>query len=381
MQGFLNHLEKERNLSPETLRAYQRDLLQLKDFFEVEELERLATLDTYAVRRYLSHLSNRNYSKSTIVRKLAAIRCYFRYLKAEGRSELNPFQNVRTPKVDKNLPHFLTVKEMNQLLGAPRTDTLAGLRDRAILETLYSSGLRVSELVGLNWEDIDFEQGLVRARGKGRKERIVPLGTYSIEAAQNYRAGLPSDWTQRVPCPVFLNRFGQRISDRSIRKILDKYIKQTGLDGRTSPHSLRHSFATHLLDGGANLRVVQELLGHKHLATTQIYTHLTHERLAEVYRRAHPRSHVEGDGQDSGGSDTQASTTTEADGSKEPAEPGQKIAPERPSAEPDEHRGTVSPSGAGASGAVSATPETSSGPHPRPDKPTEVSPAERIASP
>lgn len=290
MQPFLNHLAKERNLSPETLRAYQRDLRQLQEFFEAENLERLTELDTYQVRRYLSHLNVQSYSKSTIVRKLAAIRCYFRYLKREGRSERNPFQDVRTPKVDKNLPHFLTVREMELLLAAPKTDSLSGLRDRAILETLYSSGLRVSELVALNWEDINFEQGLVRARGKGRKERIVPIGEQSVGALRSYRQKLPNDWTARVPAPVFLNRFGKRISDRSIRKILDKYIQQTGLDRRTSPHSLRHSFATHLLDGGANLRVVQELLGHKHLATTQIYTHLTHERLAEVYDKAHPRS-------------------------------------------------------------------------------------------
>ncbi|MGE3165023.1 MAG: tyrosine recombinase XerC [Planctomycetota bacterium] len=289
MQPFLNHLAKERNLSPETLRAYQRDLRQLQEFFEAQDLERLVELDTYQVRRYLSHLNVQSYSKSTIVRKLAAIRCYFRYLKREGRAERNPFQDVRTPKVDKNLPHFLTVREMETLLASPKTDSLGGLRDRAILETLYSSGLRVSELVALNWEDIDFEQGLVRARGKGRKERIVPIGTESVAALRGYRQRLPADWSTRVPGPVFLNRFGKRISDRSIRKILDKYIQQTGLDHRTSPHSLRHSFATHLLDGGANLRVVQELLGHKHLATTQIYTHLTHERLAQVYKDAHPR--------------------------------------------------------------------------------------------
>lgn len=290
MKRFITHLKEERNLSPETLRAYQRDLQQLQEFFEVEELEKLAELDNYEVRRYLSYLSSQNYSKSTVVRKLAAIRSYFRFLKSEGTADRNPFKDVRTPRVDKNLPHFLTIKEMNLLLDAPAKDTLSGLRDRAILETLYSSGLRVSELVALNWEDFDLEQGLVRARGKGRKERIVPLGSYSIRSVLKYRAKLPAEWTAQTPSPVFLNRFGQRISDRSIRKILDKYIREAGLDQRTSPHSLRHSFATHLLDGGANLRVVQELLGHKHLATTQIYTHLTHERLTEVYRRAHPRS-------------------------------------------------------------------------------------------
>ncbi|MFQ5654436.1 MAG: site-specific tyrosine recombinase/integron integrase [Planctomycetota bacterium] len=291
MEGFLRHLRIERNLSPETIRAYRADLEQLRDFFGVKKLEELAGLDVYQVRRFLAHLNTSRYSKSTVVRKLASIRTYFRFLEREGLSERNPFLEVRTPRVKKSLPHFLTVKEVLRLLDTPPTDNLRGLRDRAILEVLYSTGLRVSELVSLDWEDVDLEQGVLRARGKGRTERIVPIGSYALRALEIYRDQLPPAWwIGRAHTPIYINRFGERISDRSIRKILDKYIRRAGLDHKTSPHTLRHSFATHLLDGGANLREVQELLGHKHLASTQIYTHLTHERLATAYREAHPHA-------------------------------------------------------------------------------------------
>ena len=300
MNRFLHHLEHERNLSPETVRAYRNDLEQLCEYFKVEVIQNLTELDNHQVREYLQHLNDKGYSKTTVVRKLAAIRSYFKYLKREGISDKNPFESVRTPRVERNLPHFLTVKEILKLLATPSTETARGLRDRAILETLYSTGLRVSELTALNWEDVDERQGVLRARGKGKKERIVPIGSYSIEAIKNYRDKLAAELKTQSPCPLFLNRFGKRLSDRSVRKILDKYIREAGLDEKTSPHSLRHSFATHLLDGGANLRVVQELLGHKHLATTQVYTHLTHERLSKTYRDAHPH------GAESAGAETPA---------------------------------------------------------------------------
>ena len=291
MKCFFTHLRDERNLSPETLRAYRNDLEQLRIFSKVEHLLELADVDVYHVRRYLAHLNSKGYSKTTVVRKLAAIRGYFRFLNREGLADRNPFLDVRTPRVEKTLPHFLTIPEIVSLIETPTTHTTRGLRDRAILETLYSTGLRVSELIGLDWDDVDMEQQLVRARGKGRKERIVPIGSHAVESLKHYRRALPSEWlTPGETAPLFFNRFGNRISDRSIRKILDKYIKEAGLHHKTSPHTLRHSFATHLLDGGANLREVQELLGHKNLATTQIYTHLTHERLLDTYRRAHPRA-------------------------------------------------------------------------------------------
>lgn len=310
MDKFLSHLTNERNLSPETVRAYRNDIAQLCKFFEVTKPQELAELQTHQVRQYLGHLNDKGYSKTTIVRKLAAIRSYFKYLKREGISEKNPFASVRTPKVERALPHFLTVKEILKLLSTPSSETQRGLRDRAILETLYSTGLRVSELTNLNWEDIDQAQGILRARGKGKKERIVPIGSFSIEALKRYRDKLSPEFaTKETPSPLFLNRFGNRLSDRSVRKILDKYIKESGLNGKTSPHTLRHSFATHLLDGGANLRVVQELLGHKHLATTQVYTHLSHERLSNTYRAAHPH------GGETTETDAGTPTTTESESS------------------------------------------------------------------
>ena len=291
MDRFLAHLEVERNLSPETLRAYRSDLEQLYDFFRAENETDIVGLDVFQARRYLAHLQTTGYSKSTVVRKLASIRGFFRFLEREGKTERSPFHEVRTPRVRKPLPHFLTVSEVVRLLEAPEGTTFAGSRDRCVLEVLYSTGLRVSELVALDWRDIDHDEGVLRARGKGRKERVVPIGSFALEALRRYRAQIPADWNPQDPeRAVFLNRFGNRISDRSIRKLLDKYLKKAGLDHKTSPHTLRHSFATHMLDGGANLREVQELLGHKHLATTQVYTHLTHERLAQTYRSAHPHA-------------------------------------------------------------------------------------------
>ncbi|MGA1201904.1 MAG: tyrosine recombinase XerC [Planctomycetota bacterium] len=300
MDRFLAHLEVERNLSPETLRAYRSDLEQLYEFFEVafdaqgaigDGADAIVGLDVYQARRYLAHLQASGYSKSTVVRKLASIRGFYRFLEREGMTEKSPFHEIRTPRVRKPLPHFLTVSEVVRLLETPERDGFRGRRDRCILEVLYSTGLRVSELVALDWTDIDAEQEVLRARGKGRKERLVPIGSFALDALRRYRGSIPAEWTEeRDDAAIFLNRFGKRISDRSIRKILDKYLKQSGLDHKTSPHTLRHSFATHMLDGGANLREVQELLGHKHLATTQIYTHLTHDRLAQAYRGAHPHA-------------------------------------------------------------------------------------------
>lgn len=296
MQEFIEHLRDERNLSSQTIRAYTKDLEQLHGYFSEQNeryrgrLNSLAGLEPVEVRRYLAHLNELKYSETTIVRKMASIRSFYRFLQREGLSEKNPFLDVQTPKIKKRLPHFLTVREILRLLDAPCKESTRGLRDRAILETLYSTGLRVTELISLNWDDIDQEKSLLRARGKGRKERLVPVGTYAIEAMRRYRELIPSPWLDADPCPIFFNRFGNRISDRSIRKILDKYIRAAQLDAKTSPHTLRHSFATHMLDGGANLRVVQELLGHKHLATTQIYTHLSHERLKASYDQAHPHA-------------------------------------------------------------------------------------------
>ncbi|MGE4618405.1 MAG: site-specific tyrosine recombinase/integron integrase [Planctomycetota bacterium] len=294
MDSFLQHLKTERNLSPETLRAYRKDLEQLRDFFETSDLALIADASTEKVRRWLAHFAELGYSRSTVARKLASVRGFFRFLQKEQRFEGRcAFLELSTPRVPRSLPHFLTVQEVMRLLDQPEVNTYRGLRDLAILEILYSTGLRVSELVALNWENIDEKARLVRAFGKGRKERIVPIGEHALAALFTYKEQIPSRCQPLEPSsPVLLNRFGDRISDRSIRKIFDRYIHKAGLDSKTSPHTLRHSYATHMLDSGANLREVQELLGHKHLATTQVYTHLSSERLSEAYKESHPHSRL-----------------------------------------------------------------------------------------
>lgn len=294
MDSFLQHLETERNLSPETLRAYRKDLEQLAAFFDTSDLSLIAGSSTERVRRWLAHFAELGYSRSTVARKLASIRGFFRFLQREGRIEGRcAFLELSTPRVPRSLPHFLTVQEVMRLLDQPERNTYRGLRDLAILEILYSTGLRVSELVALNWEHIDDAARLVRTLGKGRMERIVPIGEHALAALFDYKDEIPARWRPLEPTSaVLLNRFGDRISDRSIRKIFDRYIHKAGLDSKTSPHTLRHSYATHLLDSGANLREVQELLGHKHLATTQVYTHLSTERLSETYQQSHPHSRL-----------------------------------------------------------------------------------------
>jgi len=291
--AFIDYLQYERNMSPETIRAYQKDLEQFIEFCSADGTPFTPdALTQQKVREYLAQLSAKEYRKTTIVRKLATIRSFFKFLLRKGHLQQNPISEIRTPKVEKRLPNFLDTTEVERLLTAPRTDGFQGKRDRAILETLYSTGLRVSELTALNMGDIDFVGEVLRARGKGRRERIIPIGSYAVRAVREYlevRSEVIEDISKDNGA-LFLNRFGERLSSRSIRKILDKYIKVAGLTRRTSPHTLRHSFATHLLNRGANLRMVQELLGHKHLSTTQVYTHLTTQNLKQAYEEAHPRS-------------------------------------------------------------------------------------------
>jgi integrase/recombinase XerC len=211
----------------------------------------------------------------------------------EGLAAHNPAKPLRNPRPDRKLPHFLTTDEISRLLEAPPQNSPTGLRDRAILETTYSAGLRVSEAAGLNDEDIDWDAGVVRIRGKGKRERLAPIGSFAIRALRRWTAARParkSDSRPTGPMPTFTNRFGNRLSTRGIARMLEKHIRHAGLDTRTSPHTLRHSFATHLLDRGADIRSVQELLGHKSLVTTQIYTHVSTSGLREVYERAHPRA-------------------------------------------------------------------------------------------
>jgi integrase/recombinase XerC len=292
-EAFVNYLRYERNMSPETIRAYEKDLHQFIRFFSPGDGSPVhpGEITSLQVREYLADLREKNYQKTTVVRKLATIRSFYKFLLKKGHVATNPLLEIQTPKVEKRLPHFLGVEDVEKLLAAPQGTTFQSIRDRAILEVLYSTGLRVSELTGLNVSDIDVTGEILKARGKGRQERIMPMGRPAVDSARKYieiRATVPRI-NESDPDALFLNRFGDRLSSRSIRKILDKYIKVTGLDEKTSPHTLRHSFATHLLNRGANLRMVQELLGHKHLSTTQIYTHVTTAGMKQTLEESHPR--------------------------------------------------------------------------------------------
>jgi integrase/recombinase XerC len=231
----------------------------------------------------------KSYAKRTIARKLASLRSFFKFLYREGLIKNNPISAISTPKLDKKLPVVLDVDKVARLVQSPPDDTPEGSRDRAMLETLYSTGMRVSELVGLDIGDIDFISEVVKVLGKGSKERLIPIGRPAVDAIRRY---LDKRKKRRVKenDAVFLNKSGRRLTDRSVRRVLDKYIRMTSIMEHVSPHSMRHSFATHLLDRGADLRSVQELLGHMNLSTTQIYTHVTMERLKSAYDKAHPRA-------------------------------------------------------------------------------------------
>ncbi len=296
IDGFIVYLKVEKNASPRTLESYQRDIWQFVDFLADEfklpgEQVSPEQVDHLSVRKYLAELQKKGLHRSTVARKLASLRSFYRYLSREEIVSGNPMLRISTPKLEKRLPEFLYEDEVRSLMDAPDTTTASGLRDKAILEVLYSSGLRVSELVGLDTGDPDFELEYVRVKGKGARERIVPLGSYAIKALAGYLTGGRSQLAGTgVTGALFLNRNGGRLTARSVRNIVDKYVKQVSIQRRISPHTLRHSFATHLLDGGADLRSVQELLGHIKMSTTQIYTHVTKQKLKSVYEKTHPRA-------------------------------------------------------------------------------------------
>ena len=296
---FLQYLAVERNASPHTVKSYREDLSALVDYLTDSHGGRLPSPGNVTVldlRGYVAALHESGYAKTSIARHLASLRGFFRFGQREGWAETNPAKPLRNPRKGRTLPHFLSAEDLGRLFEAPSADAPMGLRDRAILETMYSAGLRVGEVVGLNDGDLDFDAAILRVRGKGRKERLAPVGTYATAALQRWlhvrRLAPPSAKGQTHPseAPVFVNKFGRRLTTRSVGRMLEKYLKLTGLDRRTTPHSLRHSFATHLLDRGADIRSVQELLGHKSLVTTQIYTHVSSATLREVYERAHPRA-------------------------------------------------------------------------------------------
>ncbi|QDV50424.1 tyrosine recombinase XerC [Gimesia fumaroli] len=293
IDSFLRYLQIERNSSELTLKSYAEDMESLVEYLTEYE-ETLLPPDRIGIselRRYVAYLHECQYERTTIARRLACLRSFFRYCCREGYTKTNPAKPLRTPRTGRKLPHFLTTDQIGSLLEAPPANTKMGLRDRAILETLYSAGLRVSELVALNLTDWDQDANIIRVLGKGRKERIAPIGSYAAKALKYW---LEEREAKPKPHPdsdaIFLNRLKTRITSRSVGRMLEKYLLQTGLDKKTSPHTLRHSFATHLLDGGADLRSVQELLGHKSLTTTQIYTHVSTKRLRETYEKSHPHA-------------------------------------------------------------------------------------------
>ncbi len=332
-EAFTSYLADERHFSPYTARCYGADLRQYIEYLEKThgitidtEKERKAMnaaqqarssgqailgeaakpstitqgiLGASAdhVRGFLNQLGEQQYSAATMARKIATLRSFYKWADRRGFSASNPMTVIRTPRQGKRLPKAITIEQVEQLLSAPSDGDVLGRRDRAMLETLYSTGIRVSELVALNIADMDFPGEALHVRGKGKKERIVPLGAHALAAVQRYMELLKTDAKfgplvrdRSTETPLFLNKHGGRLSSRSVRRKLDKYLKQVGLDPTISPHTLRHSFATHLLDNGADLRSVQELLGHQSLSTTQVYTHLTTQRMQDSYTKAHPRA-------------------------------------------------------------------------------------------
>jgi integrase/recombinase XerC len=307
IQRYLDHIQDERDLSPHTLRAYEGDLLRFleflaRDFLGKEpETVRPEEVDSLAVRSFLAALTRQGLGKRSQGRTLSAVRSLFRFACREGTLQANPAQPVRTPKYPKKLPRHLRPGEVENLLEAPAAgDGPLALRDRAILELLYATGLRVGELVSLDWGAVDLAARVLRVVGKGRKERMVPFGRPAAEALRSWLAvweavraprALDSDLDEGEP--IFLNTRGARLSDRSVRTVIDKWVSGAAVARGVHPHTLRHTFATHLLENGADLRTIQELLGHSSLSTTQKYTHLEVERLLAVYRDAHPRARRE----------------------------------------------------------------------------------------
>jgi integrase/recombinase XerC len=294
IQAFLNYLRIERNASDLTVKSYADDLAHISEFFQEQtgSLPEPRQIEVAILRSYVSYLHECGYARTTVARRLACLRSFFRYCNREGICETNPAKPLRTPRAGRKLPHFLTTDQVGALLIAPPANLPAGLRDRAILETMYSAGLRVSELVGLNVADWDRSAGILRVMGKGRKERLAPVGSYATKALDHWMTVREPDpkAPEKQRAAIFLNRFGRRLTTRSIGRMLETHIQTAGLTQQTTPHTLRHSFATHLLDGGADLRSVQELLGHKSLTTTQIYTHVSTRRLRETYEKAHPHA-------------------------------------------------------------------------------------------
>lgn len=291
-------LKNEKNYSNYTIISYRSDLIQFFNYLKLYRIlkdDKIEYVDRSVMRKYIVYLKKSDYSARSISRKISTVRSFFKFCLREGIIKVNPTINLITPKINKKLPYFLYLQEVNKLIETPLKNTIFGIRDRAILELLYGTGIRVGELVNLNICNIDLYEKTIIVFGKGSKERILPLGNPSIRAIQEYLTSR-NLFEKKIFVnkndleALFLNRLGGRLTTRSIRRIIIKYMKMAGLNKKISPHVLRHSFATHLLEGGADLRSVQELLGHKSLSTTQIYTHITKERLKTIYKKSHPRA-------------------------------------------------------------------------------------------
>jgi integrase/recombinase XerC len=311
VQMFLDYLRLEKHFSDYTVKSYGADLVQFAQFLAgeighahanaapgslgLESIDqKFINCDPLKIREFLAYLYAQNYTKSTTARKLATLRSFYKFLIRRGQVSANPLSSIRTPKQEKRLPKCLDLEQVQRLLDAPGDADLLSARDKAMLEVLYSSGIRVSELVELEMSDLDLQEGVLRVRGKGRKDRLTPIGSQAIKALRRYfdLRAVHSRTQGPHAHRAFLNKHGETLSTRSVRRKLDKYLVSAGLDPGISPHTLRHSFATHLLNNGADLRSVQELLGHQSLSTTQVYTHLTTSRMKEVYDSAHPRAEV-----------------------------------------------------------------------------------------
>jgi len=302
LDRFITHAKVERNFSRHTLVNYSSDLKSFINFLKRDGIYSLDKVDRLEVRRFLAYLARKNFEKSTIARKLSSLRSFFKFLTQEKIIAQNPTIYIPTPRRMKKVPSFLDPDEVGLLLELPDSRTLLGLRDRAVLEILYGSGLRVSELVNLNIRDVDFLGGMIKVKGKGAKERLVPIGQIGLSSIERYlgmRRVLEKEDSSKIRSlenlyysnePLFLNRQGARLGGQSVNRLLNKYIRRASIKKGVSPHTLRHTFATHLLDAGCDLRAVQEMLGHAALSTTQIYTHVTTERLKKVYKRYHPRA-------------------------------------------------------------------------------------------
>lgn len=291
IQEFIDYLGHEKGLATNTLESYGRDLRQYHGFLAEDTSQTLETASQATIVAYLMFLRKQGKATATIARRLAALKAFYQFLLKENYVAKNPTDDLSSPRLERSLPKVLTVGEVERLLNQPDTSNPAGRRDKAMLEVLYATGIRVSELVNLNLEDIDFRESFVRCMGKGSKERVVPMGEIAVKSLKSYiELGRPKMVSNPREQALFLNHHGRRLTRQGFWKIVKKYAVQAQIHKEITPHTLRHSFATHLLENGADIRAVQEMLGHADISTTQIYTHVTKDRLKDVYAKSHPRA-------------------------------------------------------------------------------------------